>query len=341
MRYLKLKILPLLAFAGLAACGQPGKTSLSTTVQEDLAKLPKNVQSVFYVDVQALKNSELGKEIHQEMDSTMGRHHRDEDYKEFMEATGLDPEKDVHTVLVGLQAQLDGSDSTEHMDGAAFAVVKGNFDENKIVGYLQEKEKKEGRTGLAVTDYNGKKLYTGPHRKVTAYFASPNTVLAGTEEWVKQVIDNKLDGSNLPTNADLMKLIDQLPHKDQLWAVGMPGNLMDRVASELSKHENFKAGHTLRSLKSGMMSAQVNATADLWASATCTTEEDSRLMSEALKGALAMAKLAVSDDRELVDMLNRFEIEAKGTEVHVSGKIDKVFLDKLKERHLTKRMAAF
>jgi len=339
MRYMK--SISLLAFAVLVACGQAGKTSLSTAVQEDLARLPKNVQSVFYADVQALKNSELGKEINQEMDSTMGRHHRDEDYKEFMEATGLDLEKDVHSVLVGLQAHVDGSEATEHMDGKAFAVIKGDFDENKIVGYIQEKEKKEGRSGLVAADYNGKKLYTGPRGKVTAYFVDANTVVAGTEEWVKQVIDNKVGGNNLPTNADLMKLIGQLPHKDQLWAVGMPGEVMDRVASELSRHEGFKAGHTLRSLKSGMLSAQVNATADLWASATCTSEEDSRLMSEALKGALAMAKLAVSDDRELVDMLNRFEIEAKGTEVHVSGKIDKEFLEKLKARHETKKMAAF
>ncbi len=340
MRYLK--NLSLLAVVFLVACGQSGKSSLSTAVQDDLAKLPKNVQSVFYADVQALKNSELGKEIHQEMDSTMARHHhRDEGYKEFMEATGLDLEKDVHSVLVGLQAHVDNSEQMKHMDGEAFAVVKGNFDEAKIISYVQEKEKEEGRTGLVIVEYNGKKIYSGPRAKHSAYFADASTVIVGSEEWVKQVIDSKLGADNLTANADLMKLIGQLPHKNQLWAVGMPGDVMDRVASELSKHEGFKAAHTLRSLKSGMMSAQVNSTADLWASATCTTEEDSRLMSEALKGALAMAKLAVSDDRELVDMLNRFEIEAKGTEVHVSGKIDKVFLEKLKARHETKRVAAF
>jgi hypothetical protein len=227
------------------------------------------------------------------------------------------------------------------MDGVAFAVIKGDFDENKIVAFVQEKERKEGRTDLKVTDYSGKKIYSGPRGKQSAYFANANTVIVGSEEWLKNVIDNKLDGNNLSSNTDLMKLIGQLPHKDQLWAVGMPGNLMDRMASELSKHENFKAGHTLRSLKSGMVSAQVNAAAEVWASATCTTEEDCRLMSEALKGALAMAKLAVSDDRELVDMLNGFEIEAKGTELHVTGKIDKVFLEKLKERHMAKRLAAF
>jgi hypothetical protein len=287
-----------------------------------------------------LKNSELGKEIHQHMDSTMGRHHRDEDYKEFMEATGLDLEKDLESVLVGLQADLYHSDSSRHMDGAAYAVVKGNFDENKIIAYIQEKEKKESRTGLTISDYNGKKIYSGPRGKESAYFADGNTVIIGTEAWVKQVIDNKLE-SNLTENAEMMKLIGDLPHKEQLWAVGIPGNIMDRVATELSRHENFKAGHTLRSLKSGMLSAQVNATADIWASATCTTAEDSRLMSEALKGVMAMAKLAVSDDRELVDMLNRFEIESKGTEVHFSGKLDKAFLEKLRQRHATKKMAAF
>lgn len=340
MRFTK-SLLPL-AFAVLMACGQPGTKSLSSGMQDDLAKLPQNLQTVFYADVQTLKNSELGKEFHHQMDSTMRGHHRDEDYREFMEATGLDLEKDVHSVLVGMQASLETrSDSTEHVDGAAFAVIKGDFDENKIVAFVQEKELQEGRNDLTVTDYNGKKIYSGRRGKQSAYFANANTVIVGTEEWLKTVIDNKLDGNNLLSNADLMKLIRQLPHKDQLWAVGMPGNLMDQVVSELSTHEDFKAGHTLRSLKSGMMSAQVNTAAEVWASATCTTEEDCRLMSEALKGALAMAKLAVSDDRELVDMLNGFEIEAKGTELHVTGKIDKVFLEKLKERHMAKRMAAF
>jgi len=341
MRYLRNFLLSAFVTLALAACSKGGKTTLSSTLQEDLAKLPQDVQSVFYADVQSLQNSELGKECRKMFDSAMAhREHHDEDYKKIMEATGFDPEKDLHSILVAMQAGLDeNGDSTEHMDGAAFAIIKGNFDESKIVAHIQAKEQEKGKHELVIESYNGKTLYTGPREKFAAYFANVNTVIAGKQDWVKMVIDNQLEGKGLTSNSGMMGLISQLPHKEQLWAVGMPGKLMERMAAELSKHEDFKGGHALRSLQSGMLSARVNAEADIWATAKCSTEEASRLMADAIKGALAMAKLAVSDDREMVDMLNRFEIEATGAEVNFTGKVDKAFIEKLKEKQAEKRMA--
>jgi hypothetical protein len=343
MRSVRNLLLPALALLALAACTKGGNVSLSSSMKQDLAKLPQDVQSVFYADVQNLQSTELGKEFRKMFDSTIANHQRDEDYKQFMEATGFDPEKDLHSILVGMHATLDEShDSTHHrhMDGAAYAIIKGNFDENKIVAHIQAKEKEEGKQGLVIESYNGKSLYTGPHAKFAAYFADASTVLAGKADWVKMTIDNQLENKNLTANSGMMSLVDQLPHKDQLWAVGMPGDLMKRISTELSKKEDFKAGHALQSVQSGMFSAKVNDKADIWALAKCATEEDSRLMSEVLKGLLAMAKLGVSDDRELVDMLNRFEIEAKGPEVHLAAKLDKAFFEKLKEKQAARRMAA-
>jgi predicted DNA-binding ribbon-helix-helix protein len=51
-----------------------------------------------------------------------------------------------------------------------------------------------------------------------------------------------------------------------------------------------------------------------------------------MKGALATAKLAVSDDRDAVDMLNRFDIALAGKAVKMSARLDKAFFDKLRER---------
>lgn len=319
----------------LAACGRPEKSGVSSAVSSDLGRLPKDLQTLGYADLQSLRGSELGQQFRAAIDSQMIKEHHGEDYQAFVEATGFDVRKDVHAVLVGAQAHF--ADSTRHVEGAGFAVVRGAFDEGRIVAYLQSKE--HGEHKLTTTTYNGKTIYTGPRGKQAAYFADAGTLIVGTEEWLKLVIDNQLSGKTALENQELMGMIGELRHKDQLWAVGTTGNLMDRLAAELGKEEHFKATKSLRSLRSGLFSAQVGATAELWGTMTCGTEEDGRLMADALKGALAMAKLAVSDDRDMVDMLNRFEVEAKGARVQLSGKIDKPFLDKLKEKHTLKKMA--
>lgn len=340
MRSIRSLLLLTLAAVALVGCARRGKTTLPSALQDDLAKLPQEVQSVFYADVQSLQNSKLGKEFRKEFDSEMQKHRHHEDYKEFIEATGFDLQKDLHSALVGMQVTRDANgDSAGHMHGAVFAILKGAFDESKIVSHIQAKQQEKGKEEMVVATYNGKTIYTGPRGRYAAYFAEANTLVVGTQDWVKMIIDNKLEGKNLLANGALMNLIHQLPHKDQLWAVGIPGELMERITSELSKHEDFKGGHALRSLQSGMLSARVNAAANLWASASCSNEEDSRLMSDALKGVLAMAKLAVSDDRELVDMLNRFEIKAKGTEVHMAAKIDKAFFEKMREKRAVRKVA--
>lgn len=330
----------------LAACARDSQTALPSAVREDLAKLPQDLQTVFYADVRSLLNSELGKEFQKQFNGGLQMHSTGEEYKRFIEATGFDPREDLHSVLIGMQAHVDAAADTArpepfHSDlqGTAFAILKGNFDESKIVSHIQAKERETGKQELVVATYNGNTIYTGRRGKYAAYFAEANTLIVGAPDWVKALIDNKLDGENLPANAALMQLIDQLPYRHQLWAVGMPSDLTQRLATELSKHADFRGGHALRTLQSGQLAARVETVANLRAAARCDSEEDSQLMADALKGVLAMAKLAVSDDREFVDMLNRFEIAAKGREVHLAAKIDRAFLDKMKDKRAARKVA--
>ena len=57
--------------------------------------------------------------------------------------------------------------------------------------------------------------------------------------------------------------------------------------------------------------------------------ENAELFHDAVKGALAAAKLSMSGDREAVDVLNKIEIKIKGSRVVVNSQINKADVDKL------------
>ena len=317
-----------------AGCSKPQTTSLPSGVDQHLAWIPQMVNGVAYFDMQSLRQSELGKALEKDFGEEMAEMRKDRHFKKMLEAAGFDFEKDFHRVLAGFRGGAHDSAST-------FALVAtGNFDEQKIIATINaERDSLEEHYGdrerheLITETYNGKAIYVIKERDEKAfYFPDAHTLVAGGKDWVQAVIDGKTADRSVKQNTAVVELINKLRFKDQCWLVANTAEVMERMAEEMGESRDFRGTRAVKAVQNVVFSAHVAERAELNGEAVCDNEENSRLLADAAKGALATAKLAVSDDREAVDMLNRIDIEMKGKSVEFAANLDKAFFDKLRER---------
>lgn len=324
-----------LAVAILAVgCSKTQTTALPAAVDQHLAWIPQAVNSVAYCDMQSMRQSELGQALKKDFEEKIAKLRRDRDFQELLERTGFDIEKDLHNVLVGFHGG-------EYDSLPKFALVAaGNFDEQKIVNTINtardslekfhgEHEMPEWRTET----YNGKTIYVvREHGENAFYFADAHTFVAGNKDWVQAIIDGKTANQSVKQNAALAALLNKVRFKEQCWLVANTADVMEKVAREMGEHRDFKGTRAVKAVQGVTFSAQVGPKATLYGEAVCDSEENSKLLVDAAKGALATAKLAVSDDREAVDMLNRISIAVHGKAVQFNADLDKAFFDKMREK---------
>jgi hypothetical protein len=317
-----------------AACSTTKTTSLPAAVDQHLAWIPQAVNGVAYCDMQSLRQSELGQALEKDFSEHLNEMRRDRLFKEMLERAGFDIEKDLHSVLIGFEGgERDGEQNF------AF-VATGNFDEQKIIKTVKavrdSMEKHHGeRQGSQLTaeTYNGKTIYVIDERGGKAfYFADANTFVAGDKEWVQSIIDGKTAEQSVKQNAAVTGLMNKLRFKDQCWVVANTANVMEKVAEELGESRDFKGTRAVKAVQGVTFSAHLGQKAELYGEAVCDSEENSKLLVEAAKGVLATAKLAVSDDREAVDMLNRIDIDLAGSAVKFTADLDKAFFNKMREK---------
>jgi hypothetical protein len=315
-------------------CSKTKTTSLPAEIDQRLAWIPQAVNGVAYCDMQSLRQSELGKALEKDFSEKIAELREDRHFRKILEEAGFDIEKDLHSVLVGFHGG-------KHDSARTFALVAaGNFDEQKIINTINTMQdslekhhgEEEMREMIAET-YNGKPLYVIKERGENAfYFADAHTFVAGSKDWVQSIIDGKTAERSVKHNATITALLDQLRFKDQFWVVANTADAMERVAEELGEPGDFKGTRAVKAVQGVTFSAHVAQKAELYGEAICDNEENSKLLADAVKGALATAKLAVSDDREAVDMLNRIGIDMDGKSVKLMANLDKAFFDKLREK---------
>lgn len=337
MAFVLLSALAILA----AGCSKPTTTALPSAVDQHLAWIPQTVNGVAYFDVQSLRQSELGQALEKDFSEHIARMRERRGYREMLEKAGFDVEKDLHTVLAGFHGN-------RHESSESFALVAtGNFDEQKIVSTinavrdsLAKYHEEHEAPNLATETYNGKTLYVvEKHGEKAFYFPDAHTLVAGEKAWVQAIIDGKTTGESVKQNEALTALMNKLRYADQCWLVANTAETMETLSEELGARGEFKGTRAVKSLQSVTLSANVGKKADLYGEAWCDNEENSKLLADAVKGALATAKLAVSDDREAVDMLNRIDVDHAGKSVKFSANLDKAFFDKMREKAEGRRKA--
>lgn len=129
------------------------------------------------------------------------------------------------------------------------------------------------------TAYKGYTLIASGGETVT--FMNASTVVAGTGEAVRGIIDQRGRSSGIP--AALERQLATIPQGCQLWAVGAAGS------APLALSENVE--HALAMTESFLAAAEVGESVNGFATLTCRNEQDATDLGEALKALLALARL--------------------------------------------------
>ena len=300
--------------------------------EEALSWVPADAVSVGLVRVDALRTSPLAARLFEETDDIAA----DGDAAKFLEETGLRPRSDVDLMLVAGLAGSGGRGISH-----ALVVFEGRFDPVRLSAAMEARG--ASRKRMPYGEYfsiEGK----GNDRPGAVAFVSPRLVVAGSATAVTRALaDRATGGSAFLRGEGLGRHLSRIPAGASAWAI------VDAVRAPVAgagRSREDGEGDAAEALVGAMKSVSLfvfHATArgdsvEISATGLSADDETRDLMVDALKGVVAMWRLAIHEKApELVPILRRFEIENDGEGVSVTGTLPASFLRKMVEKHQARK----
>jgi hypothetical protein len=307
--------------AGLSGCSSCSQTAGSGAAKEDMQLVPKETDVVFMANFSRMRNTAMWRKM---LDVRDGDAATKKDYDEFVQKCALDPAKQIDSVFVAFPQTM--SETKEFA-----AILRGTFNEQKLVECAKEQAKKDGQE-LATSDYNGHKLYTSTKAgQAFATFLDAKTVVLAGKEWVKKVIDlaagKKEAGPSAKDNEPLMALLKRARTNDGLWGAGLvPQSTRDQLKNDphLSSAASMKDIFGSVDFANGVV-ADINVDTGSDADATELTSKVNGQIAEAKKSPQFMMA-------GLNAFLDNVKVEAKQATFHVAVNFNQQQVDDLINR---------
>ncbi|MGE0444702.1 MAG: hypothetical protein AB7P99_05695 [Vicinamibacterales bacterium] len=258
----------------------------------ELAYMPADARLLGYADVQAVMNSEFRQRIRD-------LNPRDQQGDDLRDRTGINIETDVDHVVV---AFLGASSENQR----PLAAARGRFDEVRIESFVRER-------GAQAEDYKGERLFVMTEDdgdSLALSFVEPGLALFGEAAAVRLGIDTKAGSTNMTDNGELMALVRDV-EDGTAWAVGRfdaiaADRIPQGVADQLPAINLFAA--------SGHINGGIQATL------RAETRDDmaAQNLRDVVRGFIALARLQVGTNEQLVTLLNSVQLAGDGRTVALS-----------------------
>jgi len=326
----------LLTVIGFVACGKKleAPKAGSASAEDMLSLLPMNAKGVFLVNVNQAMAIEAAEKAIMESDDY-------QKYMEFVEKTGIDPQKDIYYVAAAMTSDF-GAKKEEGV-----AIVNMKYDKEKILPLIKEKMAEEGEE-LIETEYSGLMIYEVDkegtkeeeeqqqqeqqekeegHEEGAFVFLDSSNIVIGSESEVKTVIDiSQKKADNMYKNQALADLLAKTDKEGILWgAFLIPSEALEEAASEnpmMSSFEAVKAATLLFDYKNQNVLAEIKLMSD--------NEENNKKIADALNGFKAIGGMAAAQKPELGELLNKIEISSTADHVKVYCSLPEELINKLK-----------
>jgi hypothetical protein len=302
-------ILLLLVFTSFAS-EAPGKG-----ISHPLALLPSSAEFVLSLDTFALRKSDLVSEMEKRFDSIP---EAAENYRRFVQETGIDPRQDTDRVLMSLRQADAGFDS------GFLIVAEGRFGASRLVDTAAEKG------GTIVTTEDGTRLWTsrgadGGNGSVHALAQpGPDMILFGHESEVRRALDI-LARRAAPEvkSAKLKDLIAGVDRRAPAWAILNSSALASKLSQEIGRSgADWDPGSAISKVDSVTLMGWVGKDVDVKLRVSTKDGETASLLADVVRGALAAGKLAAKDrDAELLKILQQTSILQEGTTLEMEASI--------------------
>jgi hypothetical protein len=311
-------VLLLAAIIFVWQCDTARKEPLSKSMVEELALLPESSAGIGHINIQNLRESPFYEMMQDDL-SRSPFHSRE--YQKFMDATGLDLRRDIQEIYFSVSPKKE-DEKVEFL-----AVIKGNFDPEKIMNYIA---KEEVDKEIMEEDYHGQPFYRLDKEQLAFTFLEKSRLILGKDEMVRGWLDENSAGKKASLSAELEQQIKSLKYKSGAWFTLDTKMLAEIFSEEMDRHAEGRHLAALEALQDFNFS--MKAEKELWFSGigNFSDNEKAKLFNDALKGLIAAAKLSVSDDRQAVDVLNKIAIRVKGKSVLMDFKMDKEDVERLR-----------
>jgi len=274
--------------------------------EKALSLLPKESTFVFAANMKRLATTELYNKIKEEPEAL-------EKYNEFIEKTGLDPEKHLEKIVFSIPPDVAESQEVA-------AVVFGTFDREKILSAIKEEEEVETIT------HEGLEIYTfSPEDEPMGMsFLAEGCLAFGGSETIKRMVElSKGKGESIEDNAEMMEILKDVNQEDMFWGAGLvPEELRQKaLANPMTK--------SFASLRSVILSMNAEKGFDFYLMSRSDSEEDAKLLGDTFKGLIAMGKMAAGEKPDILEALDNIAVEAKKDSVSISINLSEDLMDRL------------
>jgi hypothetical protein len=276
--------------------------------------IPVDVQGVFFVDVNKAMSTEFANKMIQEDDSY-------QKYQEFVEKSGIDPQKDIYYVAIGIAGELEG----ENQEGVA--VVNMKYDPDTVLGLIKEKAAEEEQE-IQEEEYEGHTVYKiwQEGEPMEFSFIDESNIVAGNGVHVKSVLDvlNKKK-DNVFKNEALSAIIDKTNKDAMLWgAMLLPVETMEKAASSnpmMGALKSISAVALYFDYKNQNMIAEILAMSP--------DADSNKQVAEALTGIKSFGAMAAGEKPEIGELLNAIQITSGDDHVKIFAEVPEALIQKL------------
>ncbi len=295
--------------------------------EEALALVPADAASVGVIRLDALRSSPLSAKLFAETDDLA----TDGDAARFLAETGLRPKQDVDLVVVS------GLMSPNRRDAEGLVMFEGRFDPARVEAAMI------ARGGVRKETPNGSYVLLGNRHgegnPAAIAVVSRGLVLAGNPASVTRALaDHAAGGSGFLRGEGLGRQVHRVPSDASAWAIVDATRLPFAAGRSRDNHEGDPGDALVGAMKSVTLFVFHATTrgdaVELSATGLSPDAETRGLLEDALKGVVAMWRLAVHEKSpELVPILRKFDIESDDEGVSITGTLPASFVRKMMEHH--------
>ena len=245
-----------------------------------------------------------------------------EAFAELEDKTGIDPERDLDSVVVAGNKLTGQEDS-----GLVF--VTGTLDRAKLGHVIESKHgvtwKKQGGTTLYL-------FREGARGAGAGAFLDDRTLVIGRQASVEAVIASHAQGGrSLRQNAALMDLLGKVRPGSTFWMVG-DQTLLARLPRSMpapGAAPGDGASVTLPALQSLTVTGDLDPEVAIQATGQASDEAAAKNLADVVRGFAALVALQASQKPELKEMAKAITITTEANEVHLSARFPYAMLEAL------------
>ncbi len=305
----------LLIFSVFSACSKkPTFPKAGSALAEDmLTLLPKNSEGVLVIDVHRAMTTELAEKAIKESKEY-------QKYQEVIKEVGIDPQKDVFFVAVGVSGEM------KQKITAGVGVINLRYDKEKLLAAIKKQD-----TDLEEKTYEGIALFSSPEegeKRMFGAFLDESNIVLGAEKEIQAVVDiYKKKAESVVKNTEMMALLKPLNKRALLWsAFLLPSDQMKSVAESnpfLSNLQFVKSLSLYFDYRNRGLEAEIKAIS--------TDEQKNKDVADFLNGLKGLGGLAGAQKPEVGEFLNKIEITSAADFVKIYANIPQDLLEKLSQ----------